>query len=281
MSGRHVGVAISMALLGLRTLQRRTCQHQSLEPLLQGFGLSSLQLLIQIPTVVQMLHILLASIAAKLMNKLIGERDWSSQEVCHILLGLPLQQGSRQVVTLDCRPEHSQDAMVTIENDEIAAGQSVLDRYKSRDIEIEALRDVILLDFLRCYNFVSKRPRPKALPRVINYFPRYNSDASSRDYEDFCRVKMMLHHPFTNVQDLAVEVDGKFSFAAAYEVCKRSHTHKPDYLEDEQEDEQENALEDEFEEPSVIDEVEAVQDWELLVARGARNDATRGENPNM
>jgi len=222
-------------------------------------------------------HTPLFSLTSKLMNKLIGERDWSAQEVCHILLGLPLQQGSRQVVTLDCRPEHSQDAMVTIENDNIAAGQSVLDKYKSRGVEIEALRNVTLLDFLRCYNFVSKRPRPRALPRIINYFPRYNSDLSSRDYEDFCRVKMMLHHPFTNVRDLAVEVDSNFSFAAAYEDCKRSHTHKPDYLEDEQED----ASEDEFEEPSVIDEDEAVQDWELLAARGPRNDATRVETPNV
>ena len=84
-----------------------------------------------------------------------------------------------------------------------------------------------------------------------------------------------------NVQDLAVEVDSKFSFAAAYEVCKRSHTYKPDYLEDEQEDGQEDASEDEFEEPSVVDEDEAVQDWELLAARGPQNDATRVENPNM
>src|SRR5437763_10412040 len=73
-------------------------------------------------------HTPLFSLASKLMNKFIGERDWSAQEVCHILLGLPLQEGSRQVVTLDCRPEHSQDAMVTIENDEITAGQSVLDK---------------------------------------------------------------------------------------------------------------------------------------------------------
>jgi hypothetical protein len=220
----------------------------------------------------------LFSLASKLMNKLIGERDWSAQEVCHILLGLPLQEGSRQVISLDCRPDDKQDTRVSIEDDEITAGQSALDKYKSRNIQIEALRDVTLLDFIRNYNFTSFKPRPRALPRVINYFPRYSSNPSSESYEDFCRVKMMLHHPFTTVQDLVVEVDGKTSFAAAYQVCKESHAHEPDYLE--LDDEHKDASEDEFEESSVVEDDEAVQDWEVLAGRHPRNDATRVEDPD-
>lgn len=46
----------------------------------------------------------LFSLVSKVMNRLVGERDWSAQEVMHILLGIPLQQGSRTVLTLDCRP---------------------------------------------------------------------------------------------------------------------------------------------------------------------------------
>jgi hypothetical protein len=34
----------------------------------------------------------LLSLVSKTMNKLIGERDWSAQEVCHLLLNIPLQQ---------------------------------------------------------------------------------------------------------------------------------------------------------------------------------------------
>lgn len=40
------------------------------------------------------------------MNKLVAERDWSAQEVCHMLLNLKLQQGSHQVISVDVRPEH-------------------------------------------------------------------------------------------------------------------------------------------------------------------------------
>jgi len=49
------------------------------------------------------------SAVTKLMNQLIAERDWSAQEVCHILLDLPLQHGSRQVLNVDVRPEDQQD----------------------------------------------------------------------------------------------------------------------------------------------------------------------------
>jgi len=40
----------------------------------------------------------LLSFVSKMLNKLIGERDYSAQEVCHLLLNLPLQEGSRAVL---------------------------------------------------------------------------------------------------------------------------------------------------------------------------------------
>ena len=42
------------------------------------------------------------SFVSKLMNKLVGERDYSTKEICHILLGLPLQDDSRVVQSVDC-----------------------------------------------------------------------------------------------------------------------------------------------------------------------------------
>jgi hypothetical protein len=50
----------------------------------------------------------LLSLVSKTMNKLVGERDWSSQEVMHILLNVPLQQGSRHVVTLEVHEGRTQ-----------------------------------------------------------------------------------------------------------------------------------------------------------------------------
>ena len=37
---------------------------------------------------------------------------------------------------------------------------------------------------------------------MINYFPRYANDLASKQYEDYCRVRLMLHHPFKHLTDL-------------------------------------------------------------------------------
>ena len=50
------------------------------------------------------------SFASKFLNKLLGERDWSAQEVNHILFEIPLNTSSRGVVMLDCRKEEDRPA---------------------------------------------------------------------------------------------------------------------------------------------------------------------------
>jgi len=73
-----------------------------------------------LPRVNSRAHLL--SLTSKLLNKLVGERDWSAQEVCHILLGHSLQEGTRQVITLDCRPEKDQAEQLFIEEGGIQPG---------------------------------------------------------------------------------------------------------------------------------------------------------------
>jgi hypothetical protein len=69
------------------------------------------------------------SLTAKLLNKLVDERDYSAQEVSHILLRLDMQHASRQVVGLNCRP---QDEMVTVEGHGMKKGQSPCEHYLDR-----------------------------------------------------------------------------------------------------------------------------------------------------
>jgi hypothetical protein len=40
-----------------------------------------------------------------MLNKLIKERDWSAQKVSYLLLQIPVQDSSRGVINLNCRPE--------------------------------------------------------------------------------------------------------------------------------------------------------------------------------
>lgn len=77
------------------------------------------------------------------------------------------------------------------------------------------------------------RVRPRASPRVINYFPRYLDDPSLQTYSDYCRVKLMLHHPFVNWTDL-LSFDGHVyqSYVDAFRACLQLHAHPQDFYTD-------------------------------------------------
>lgn len=55
----------------------------------------------------------LRSAVTKLLDRLISERDWAAQEVLHMLLDLPLQQGSREVIHVDCCRNKQQDSILS------------------------------------------------------------------------------------------------------------------------------------------------------------------------
>lgn len=94
-----------------------------------------------------------------MLNKLIGERDWSAQEVSHILLQLPVQKSSRMLVSLDCRPEEVQRDLIVLESGEITAQRSPLRRYLDRLADTKnrnaALRDLSLFDCLRSWDWLT------------------------------------------------------------------------------------------------------------------------------
>ena len=209
----------------------------------------------------------LLSFVSKLFNKLIGERDWSAQEVCHVLLDLPSQDATRQVTTLDCRPEEVQNDAITVEGESVTTRRSALQRYQDRmaDQVNPALLAVSLFEWLREWNWILWTKRPRAPERVINYYPRYSSDPSSEAYNDYCRVRLMLHHPFTSLTDLFT-VDGCAygSYGDAFSACRRLHTHPDDFYTDPVTDEPDADSEDE---DSVSDEDGPPADFEVLARR--------------
>ena len=178
----------------------------------------------------------LLSFASKILNKLIGERDWSAQEVCHILLQLPVQDSSRIVASLDCRPQKEQQDLIVLESGSVTAGRSVLQRYCDRLADApgsRALPALSLYEWLRTWDWAQWRPRPRAQPRVINYYPRYPSDPTAPSYPDYCRVKLMLHHPFVVPEDLLTVNGIRYrSFTDAFKVCCTSHNHPSDFYTD-------------------------------------------------
>src|ERR1700716_658417 len=63
--------------------------------------------------------------------------------------------------------------------------------------------------------------------RIIRYFPRYKK-ATQR--EDFCRVKLTLHHSHRHHDELKSVDDIPFTtYSAAYQPCQENHCHDDDY----------------------------------------------------
>ncbi|KAH0826840.1 hypothetical protein AYO21_07253 [Fonsecaea monophora] len=221
----------------------------------------------------------LTSFVSKTMNRLLGERDWSAQEVCHLLLDLPLSIGSRPVQLVDCRPEAQQATNYRLEDegDTLRRGQSPLQKYKLRP---ERLEGISFLQMLRLYNFRRSdqmQLRPRAPPQILNYYPRYKPS----DVENYARIKLTLHVPFREIDDLLRLDDERFeTFPEAFDYWQQVYgpTAEPDFLEELPPEPEEQ---DEFEDLPDDDE-DIQQSWEVLARQlPNRDDNIRIEDPDQ
>ncbi|CAH0028647.1 unnamed protein product [Clonostachys rhizophaga] len=138
----------------------------------------------------------LVSFVSKFMNKIAIERDWSAQELL--------------------RSE-------VIEDTGVRATVLLYEKYLRRSDEWESLIYFTSLTQID-HNQHTWRPFPIAANRILNYFPRYRSEVEHGTREDYCRIRLMLHHPYQSVDQLKI-VEGEVfeTFTAAFEYCEEVH----------------------------------------------------------
>lgn len=135
------------------------------------------------------------------------------------------------------------------------------------------------------FNTRTKKPRRLARAgtkdRIPRYYPRYSSNPSSEDYEEFGRVKMMLHHPFRTIGELLIldniaedEVVAA-TFREAYQLCREYHYHANHDIDGY--GVSIDAGNDEFEDNPEHGEPEENRGWEDLAVRRAE---VREEDPD-
>lgn len=196
-------------------------------------------------------------------------------------------------MVLDCRPDQAQDRHIQFDDGEagedvmVKEGLSAYKRYRVRMEHAsggEHLRDVTLIDWLRHYNVNTFQPLSKGKPRPVSFFPRYKPDPAGDEYEDYCRVKMMLSHPFENMEDL-LGVDGfqAETFQEAYQICCDNHTHGDDLYDElhvDDDDAGSDGNEDDFEDikPSQPTPPVLLADFETYGLANPGNDLTRAED---
>ncbi len=88
-----------------------------------------------------------------MMNAVLVERDWPSQEVMHHLLGLPLVESSRTVIPINVRALDQQNLILEIQNGSLQKrGKSWLEKYLGRMTCIPG--NGMQLDQLTFFDFV-------------------------------------------------------------------------------------------------------------------------------
>jgi hypothetical protein len=108
---------------------------------------------------------------------------------------------------------------------------------------------------------------------VINYYPRYLNDLESPAYSDYRRVRLMLHHPFVDWDDLLMVDNHVYrSYIDAFQACRRSHAHPEDFYTDPEAESE--VSDDDSGEEQAADE-HPLADFEAFARRRPQEDLTQ------
>ncbi|KAJ7769637.1 hypothetical protein DFH07DRAFT_714431, partial [Mycena maculata] len=203
------------------------------------------------------------SACQKFLNKMLGERTYSAQETAHLLLGIPLVRTSVSFQTLFLDKEGSmrelededEEALEGDDTDEGGGGR--------RNMQQLSLQEVFEQYTWRRNEW---RKRRKSNNVVVRTFPRYSPNPENELYDDYCRTKVILHHPFRDLASLQSPDDEEKSWPELFAECRAGgHTHPKDTLrswDDENRPRQEDEDDDEETNPDV--EAMTEEDWQIF-----------------
>ena len=168
-------------------------------------------------------------VVQKLLINSVGERDYSAQETCHLLLQLPMYKASRDFVILSL--DGSREVDDKLEDDRAVTLDSQLDHYTARPTTPD-FEELTLLQFVQRYR-IPKRVDDDLVRRtkdvVVIPRPYCSPDPSGPNYEQYCRQKLMMHQPFRQLEDLQAGCD---SYAGAYSIFLQSGASPPSLADD-------------------------------------------------
>ena len=139
---------------------------------------------------------------SKLLMKTVGERDYSAQETCHLIMGEKLVTSTREFKTLFL--ENKREVNPAAKPGRTATLPTVIEEYMRRPVDVE---DVCLLDYVSDYYINAKGKtvrRHKSL--VVRAVPRILCNKSNKEqYQKYCYYQLMKFKPFRTLDDLTIE----------------------------------------------------------------------------
>ena len=166
-------------------------------------------------------------VVQKLLINSVGERDFSAQETCHLLLQLPLIKSTRDFIILSL--DGSRQVQERPDDGETATASSVLDHYIHRP-QNSTFEFMTLLHFSQHYSMpkeLGTTPKHHKM-KIVSVRPYCSPDPNGPQYEQYCKQKLMLHVPFRHVDVLKGTCE---SFTEAYAIFLQTDN-VPSSLED-------------------------------------------------
>jgi len=168
-------------------------------------------------------------VVQKLLIHTVGERDFSTQETCHLLLQLPMFRASRDFVVLSL--DNSRELQHKLCEGKQVTVDSQLDHYIARP-KTSHFDDMTIEKFVSHYRILKKKadnlaPRRKDVVVIIR--PYCSPDPEGAMYEQYCMQKLMVHKPFRQVDQLLGACD---TYSAAYALFLRSTNVPPSLADD-------------------------------------------------
>lgn len=131
----------------------------------------------------------------------------------------------------------------------------------------ESMESLSLHEICQKYSWSKSqwRRRKSTTHVVVRTYPRYSPNPEDDRYEDYCRTKVILHHPFRSLDDLNILNGEEKTWAEVFAECRaQNHTHPADTLrswEDENRELEDDEDEDEdVPNPDITDMTE--EDWQ-------------------
>ena len=149
----------------------------------------------------------------KLLIHSVGDRDYSAQETCHILLQLPMFKASRDFIILSL--DGSRAVQDHFQQDGRATAPSILDHYIARPAASH-LRSITLLEFAQQFTMpkeLGAEPNRRSKNVVVIACPYCSPDPAGPKYEQYCRQSLMQHKPFCQLSELLAQHE---TYAEAY-----------------------------------------------------------------
>ena len=141
----------------------------------------------------------------KLFINSVGERDFSAQETCHLLLQLPMFKASRDFIVLSLDGSCAVDEH--LDEDQPAVS--------SRPLHLSACHCPVseLVQHYTMPREGSSEPSKRRKKVVVIVRPYCPPDPNGPKYEQYCQQKLILHVPFRHQSEL---LGNSTTFTAAY-----------------------------------------------------------------